>query len=150
MAVGLRDGAVLALIAAGLEAVEISALRASAIRMEKGRVMVHVRRRGGHWWIVFPTDLGARLLAWLTEVRLWGVPVPVFQGCRGPLTPMGICKILRRSATWNRHVTVGRPHEACADVRILNFSVLWSPSDDVAGKWYSASMAVWSEQWNGR
>jgi len=96
MAVGLRDGAVLALIAAGLEAVEISALRASAIRMEKGRVMVHVRRRGGHWWIVFPTDLGARLLAWLTEVRLWGVPVPVFQGCRGPLTPMGICKILGR------------------------------------------------------
>ena len=95
-AVGLRDGAVLALVAAGLTAVEIAALRATAITMANRQAMVSVQRHEISWSIELPGDLGGRLLAWLTEARIWGLPVPVFQGCRGPLTSMGIWKILDR------------------------------------------------------
>lgn len=93
---GLRDGALLALIAAGLSAVEIASLTASAITMSGGHVVVAVSRHGVTWSVALPTDLGARLLAWLSESRLWAVPEPVFRGLRGPLTRMGICKVLER------------------------------------------------------
>jgi hypothetical protein len=95
-AIGLRDGALLALVAAGLSAVEIATLRASAVTMTSGKLLVAVRRHGLTWFVVLPTDLGARLIAWLTECRLWAVPEPVFRGSRGPLTSMGICKVLER------------------------------------------------------
>ncbi|HEX6863275.1 MAG TPA: hypothetical protein VF414_10695 [Thermoanaerobaculia bacterium] len=95
-AVGLRDGAVLALVAAGLTAVEIAALRATAITMANRQAVVAIHRHGLSWSIVLPDDLGGRLLAWLTEARIWGLPEPVFHGCRGPLTSMGIWKILDR------------------------------------------------------
>ena len=95
-AVGLRDGAVLALVAAGLTAVEIAALRATAITMANHQAVVSVHRHGMSWSIVLPDDLGGRLLAWLTEAQIWGRPEPLFQGCRGPLTSMGIWKILDR------------------------------------------------------
>lgn len=95
-AVGLRDGAVLALVAIGLTAAEIAALRATAITTANRQAVVSIRRDGISWSIVLPDDLGGRLLAWLTEARIWGLPEPVFHGCRGPLTPMGIWKILDR------------------------------------------------------
>lgn len=95
-AVGLRDGALLALVAAGLSAVEIAALRASAITMSDGKLVVSVHRQGITWSAALPTDLGARLLAWLTETRLWAVPEPLFRGQRGPLTAIGICAVLER------------------------------------------------------
>lgn len=95
-AVGLRDGAVLALVAAGLTAVEIAALRATSIAMANRQVVVAIHRDGVSWHLVLPDDLGSRLLAWLTEARIWGRPEPVFHGCRGPLTSMGIWKILDR------------------------------------------------------
>jgi site-specific recombinase XerD len=94
--VGLRDGALLALVAAGLSAVEIASLKASAVAMAGGRLVVSVRRHGVTWTAVLPTDLGARLLAWLSERRLWAVPKPVFQGAQGPLTPIGVRKVLSR------------------------------------------------------
>jgi hypothetical protein len=95
-AVGLRDGALLALVAAGLSAVEIAALRASAITTTNGKLLVSVRRHRLSWFVVLPIDLGGHLIAWLTECRLWAVPEPVFQGSRGPLTAIGICKVLDR------------------------------------------------------
>jgi hypothetical protein len=95
-AVGLRDGAVLALVAAGLTAVEIAALQATAITMANRQAVVSVHRHGISWYIVLPDDLGGRLLAWLTEARIWGLPKPVFHGCRGPLTSMGVWKIVDR------------------------------------------------------
>jgi site-specific recombinase XerD len=94
--VGLRDGALLALIAAGLSAAEICALPASAITMERGNLLVTVRRHGILWKVVLPTDLGARLPAWLTESRLWADPTPVLYGPRGPLTRTAIHQILHR------------------------------------------------------
>jgi len=94
--VGLRDGALLALVAAGLSAVEIAALKASAVTLHGGRVVVSVRRHGVTWSAALPTDLGARLLAWLSECRLWADAVPVFRGARGPLTSDGIRKVLDR------------------------------------------------------
>jgi integrase len=94
--VGLRDGALVALVAAGLSAVEISRLRASAITMDRGNLVVSVQRRGITWPLPMPTDLGARLLAWLSESRLWGEDEPVFPGERGPLTPDGVQKVLER------------------------------------------------------
>ena len=81
--VGLRDGAILALLAAGLTAEEICDLRASAITMDRGDLVVKVHRDGVTWSAAMPSDLGARLLAWLTERRLWGDPVAVFSGLRG-------------------------------------------------------------------
>lgn len=95
-AVGLRDGAVLALVAAGFSAVEIAALRASAVTMENRQVVVSIHRHGVPWSAILSTDLGARLYVWLSEADIWGLPEPLFRGCRGPLTPMGIWKILDR------------------------------------------------------
>ncbi|HEY6547031.1 MAG TPA: hypothetical protein VI589_03960, partial [Vicinamibacteria bacterium] len=48
-AVGLRDGALLALIAAGLTSVEISTLQATAIKMIDGQVQVSIQRQGIIW-----------------------------------------------------------------------------------------------------
>jgi len=105
--VGLRDGALLALVAAGLSAVEIAALQASAITMSGGQVIVAVHRYGTTWTANLPTGLGARLLAWMSESRLWAEPEPVFRGRRGPLAPAGICKVLSR---YRR----GAPHDPAA------------------------------------
>jgi len=98
--VGLRDGAILALIAAGLSAEEISELRASAITMSRGNLVITLRRHGVVWHAALPTDLGARLLAWLTERRLWAESTPVFTGFRGPLSTMGIHQVYHRY--WRR------------------------------------------------
>jgi len=94
--VGLRDGAVLALVAAGLSAAEICALQASSISMERGNLVVTIRRHGITWQAVLPIDLGARLLAWLTECRLWAVHAPVFTGPQGPLSRTAIHQLLHR------------------------------------------------------
>jgi hypothetical protein len=64
--------------------------------MANRQAVVAIHRHGLSWSIVLPDDLGGRLLAWLTEARIWGLPEPVFQGCRGPLTSMGIWRILDR------------------------------------------------------
>ena len=94
--VGLRDGALLALAAAGLNAEEICGLRCSAISMERASLVVTIRRHGVTLRIELPTDLGARLLAWLTERRLWSDPGPVFAGPQGQLSPAAIHQILFR------------------------------------------------------
>jgi integrase len=96
MPVGLRDGALLALVAAGLSAAEICGLHASSITMDRGNLLVSVRRHGVTWTAVLPIDLGARLLAWLTERRLWANPTPVFTGPQGKLSPMAIHQVLHR------------------------------------------------------
>lgn len=94
--VGLRDGALLALLAAGLTAEEISGLRASAVTMNRGNLLVAVTREGVTWYAVLPADLGGRVLVWLTESRLWAEGEPVFIGTRGPLSPKGINAIVGR------------------------------------------------------
>ena len=94
--VGLRDGALLALLAVGLTAREISRLHASALTMSRGKLLVTVHRQGITWYAVLPADLGGRVLAWLTERRLWAEGAPVFTGPRGPLSPKSIHTILNR------------------------------------------------------
>ena len=94
--VGLRDGALLALAAAGLSAGEICGLQASEITMERGHVQVEIRRHDVTWKAVLPIDLGARLLAWLTERRLWADPVPVITGPKGYLSATAIHQVLHR------------------------------------------------------
>ncbi|HEX7184444.1 MAG TPA: hypothetical protein VF756_21640 [Thermoanaerobaculia bacterium] len=94
--VGLRDGALLALLAAGLNAEEISELHASAISMDRGNLIVAVRRYGITWRAEMPIDLGGRLLAWLTERRLWATDTPVFTGPQGPLSYFAVYKVLER------------------------------------------------------
>ena len=96
LAVGLRDGAILALIAAGLSSAEIAGLRGSAVKMERGSVVVTVRRTHGTWSAVLAVDLGARLLAWLAETRAWDLPEPIFRGHHRPLAALGICRIFGR------------------------------------------------------
>ncbi len=94
--VGLRDGALVALMAAGLTAEEIAGLEASAITMERGSVLVTIRRHHITWEAVLPIDLGGRLLAWLTESRLWAENKAVFFSSRGPLSPMAVRQVLYR------------------------------------------------------
>ena len=94
--VGLRDGALLALLAAGLSAVEIASLKASAVSMAAGRLVVSVRRHGVTWSVILSIELGARLLAWLTERRLWAMREPVFRGPQGALTSDAVRKVLDR------------------------------------------------------
>jgi integrase len=95
-AVGLRDGALLALIAAGLTPAEVAAMRADQIRMEHGHLVVVVRETipwSGH----LPMPLGERLLAWLTEHRAWGEDVPVLVGAHGePLTDDSVRRAILR------------------------------------------------------
>ena len=94
--VGLRDGALLALLAAGFTAREISRLRASAVTMNRGKLLVAVHRHGVTWYAVLPADLGGRVLVWLTERRLWAEGEPVFTGPQGRLSPKSIYTILNR------------------------------------------------------
>lgn len=95
-AVGLRDGAILALVAAGLSTIQIAALQASDIKVVHQRVIVLLRRGENPVFTQLPRLLGGRLLVWLSDAKLWGCPEPLFRGCRGPLTPMGIWKVLDR------------------------------------------------------
>jgi integrase len=96
-AVGLRDSAVLALVAGGLSTVQIASLRASDVTIEEGRVAVWFRLPPDiAWYMSLPTQLGDRLLAWIREANIQDLPVPLFHGCRGPLTAMGVWKIFER------------------------------------------------------
>jgi integrase len=94
--VGLRDGALLALLAAGLSAEEISGLRASNITSDRGNLRVTIRRYGESWSVNLSPVLGGPLLAWLIERRLWGTAEPVVVSPDGPLTPAGIYVLLHR------------------------------------------------------
>lgn len=94
--VGLRDGAVLALLAAGLSVEEVSRLRASDVTMSRGKLLIAVHRKGVTWYASLPRDLGGRLLVWLTESRLWSEGEPIFAGRRGALSPKSIYTILKR------------------------------------------------------
>lgn len=99
-AIGLRDGAVLALIAAGLTSVEISALRASAVTVIDKQVHVATQRRGLTWKAALPTELGSWLLAWISERRIWGEAELVFIGRRGgSFSLVGISRVLHRYLT---------------------------------------------------
>jgi hypothetical protein len=95
--VDLRDGALLALVAAGLTAREIAALQASSITMDRGHLLITLRRHGVIWKALLPADLGAHLLAWLSERRIWGEPAPVFTGRQGRLTPTAVYLTLHRN-----------------------------------------------------
>ena len=96
-AVGLRDGALLALLAAGLTSGEASNLRATAIALIAGQVQISLQRQGIIWSATLPTALGARVFAWLSECRLWGEEEPVFTGHRGgPISLDGVGRVLHR------------------------------------------------------
>jgi hypothetical protein len=100
--VGLRNGALLALVAAGATGAEISRLRAKAIAMKDGRLFVLVTRGDIRLALPMSVPLASRLLAWLNESRLWGTDQPVFAGPRGPLSRYAIYKILARYARRKR------------------------------------------------
>lgn len=93
---GLRDGAVLALLSAGLSAEEVVELRASAVTSHRDKLWVKLRRYGNTWFVVLSPDLGGRLLVWLSDRGLWGSSELLFAGPEGPLTPTGIYMILSR------------------------------------------------------
>lgn len=94
--VGLRDSAVLALLAAGLTAAEISRLHTGEISVDRGRLLVHIYRLDVALPLPLPVDLGDRVITWLKVSRLWGTAGPVFTGLRGPLTLQGIYTLVRR------------------------------------------------------
>lgn len=95
--VGLRDGALLALLAVGLTSAELSTLRASSVTMARGKVLVRVNRHGSKWFTILPPDLGGHLLAWLSDRRLWATSEPVFTAPQGPLLSVeGIYTIVKR------------------------------------------------------
>jgi hypothetical protein len=79
-----------------MSAEQIAGFRASAFQREGRRVVFVLNRYGSIWTGTLPGDLGVWLFAWLTEAKIWGLPEPLFRGCRGPLTPMGIFKVFER------------------------------------------------------
>jgi integrase len=95
---GLRDGALLAVLAAGVTPAEAAQLRASDITLDHGILRVRLPRPRSRKpvFLSLPTPLGARLLAWLSDRRLWGSEQPVFPCVHGPLTQEGIYTLLRR------------------------------------------------------
>jgi hypothetical protein len=105
LAVGLRDGAILALVAAGLNGAEIAALHAEAVRSFGGHLFIRTRDRGP-WgaplWAELDTALGSRLLSWLSERRIWATDEAVFAGQRGRLTRTGVCKVVARYASLDK------------------------------------------------
>jgi hypothetical protein len=90
--VGLRDGALLALVIAGLSSKEIAGLKASEITMAGGRLVLSNCGADADRSVILSIHLGGRLLAWLSERRLWAVPEPVFS----PLTSNGVRQVLAR------------------------------------------------------
>ena len=95
--VGLRDAALLALVAAGLSPDEIAALNASAITMNGGQVFVAVPRDiPSRWFIVLDKPLVPPVLDWLEACRLWASTEHLFQHGRGPITAIGVRKVLLR------------------------------------------------------
>jgi site-specific recombinase XerD len=106
--VGLRDGALLALLAVGITREELPGLQASAVTMERGDLIVHIRREAAAWSVILPSHLGARLLAWLTESRLWAAETPMFETRWGPLTQFAIYKLFHRYARQGGRCRGGR------------------------------------------
>ena len=100
--VGLRDGAILALVAAGLSAGEIARLQAKAFRMRRGRLILARPGDGLIWYAALPDAISARIVLWLSECRLWDQPEPVFKGARGPLSARGVSKVFNLYAGGRR------------------------------------------------
>jgi site-specific recombinase XerC len=93
---GLRDGAILALVAEGLTIGEIAALKATSVRLAGGRVVIDVPERDGTRAVTFRVDLGARVIAWLNDRHLWDTDAPVFTSYRGPMTSRSVTAVLAR------------------------------------------------------
>jgi site-specific recombinase XerD len=93
---GLRDSAILALSAGGMSAAEIATLRASAVHVITGRVMIAAVRYGDPVLVPMPADLGARLVAWLTDRRLGATDQLVFTAFHGKLSTRGVSAVLDR------------------------------------------------------
>jgi len=94
--VGLRDGALLVLFAAGLTAEEIIGLNASSITLEQGRLKVTVHREEFPWAVTLSGEFADRLLAWLTERRIWATTEPAFADPQGQISPEFIYQLLYR------------------------------------------------------
>jgi site-specific recombinase XerD len=112
---GLRDGAVLALFAAGLSAEEISQLRASNITIGHGRLQVSILRHDEDWSVRLSPTLSGRLLEWLTDRRLWATNELVIEGPEGPLNNEEVHQILfryRHRIKGRRSKRVARPHSS--------------------------------------
>jgi len=103
LAVGLRDAAILALVAAGLSGGEIERLRADAVRMVGGRVVVMAIAASGRRSLTeLDRHQGARVLAWISDQRLEG-EVALFPAQKGKrLTRDGVCKVVHRYAARKR------------------------------------------------
>lgn len=98
--VGLRDGALLALLSAGVTCTEAADLKCSAITIDvrTGQVVVTVMRGGWRCVRRLSLDQSAHLVAWLTEVRGYGErkPLLVDGRQRRALTRVGVSAILAR------------------------------------------------------
>jgi hypothetical protein len=94
--IGLRDGAVLTLLGAGLTLDEILLLRAADIVSDRGQLQVRIRRLGFPYAITLHSIYGGRVLAWLSDRRLWASPDLLCTCIQGPLTGEAVRQILYR------------------------------------------------------
>ncbi len=92
VAVGLRDGAVLALLSAGLTPQEVAHVQGRQLLEESaGKVQVVVVRGAYQRAVVLDPTQSARLIAWVAEAEVWGRNRAVFG-----LTRQGINRIITR------------------------------------------------------
>lgn len=104
LAVGLRDAALLALVASGVRAGLIASLQATQIGVHRdGRLEITTPADSEGWERrkVLSPVASSLLLAWLAEARAWAQPVPVFYtidraGEQRPLTVKAVHGVLER------------------------------------------------------
>jgi hypothetical protein len=99
LAVGLRDGALLALLARGLTCAETALLLCDQVTLVErtGQARLTTRRPPWRCELLLNPVQSAFLVAWLSEIRGYGEPRPLFfDDANRPLTRGGVNAILLR------------------------------------------------------
>jgi site-specific recombinase XerD len=92
VAIGRRDRAIVALLAANLTSAEVVELTGADVAFEGQRVVVRLRSAERVATIRLDPASSAAVSAWLIEKRLYGEPTPLFNGTG----PSGVREIVRR------------------------------------------------------
>jgi hypothetical protein len=99
LAVGLRDGALLALLARGLTCAEVALLLCDQVTIVErtGQVRLTARRPPWRCELILDPIQSAHMVAWLSEIRGYGEHRPLFcDDAQRPLTRGGVNAILLR------------------------------------------------------
>lgn len=102
ISLGLRDGALFALLAAGLGFTDIASLKCDAIRQDSsGRLRIRAQKGPWECTLLLGEAESARVLAWIMELRAWGTGLALFGPSRPRLQRI-VKRYLERAAEGRR------------------------------------------------